>query len=114
VEDGRPKNHNCRVCGVEKTEENTYKDSFGHCKSYCKSCEKQRVLQWKRDNGKVGQARTRDHGYYKWKKIHKNQLVDPEWAWYIMENGGDIVEEIDVKYKLKDHGNKGKKWYRKK
>lgn len=112
---GRKKSYNCLVCEVEKTKENTYISKEGIFSSYCKSCEKKKSYDRKYPKTKEQAKQMSLPGYKTWVKVNKNHYPDSDWVWQMLENhttGEELLEQIDIKYELKKHGNKGKKWYR--
>jgi hypothetical protein len=48
----------------------------------------------------------------KWKKTNKKHYPDSDWVWQQLEYNLGVEEfyrNLDKKYELKSHGNKGKK-----
>lgn len=103
---GRKKSYNCKVCGIEKTPENTYMWS-GKFGSYCKSCDKRKGTMNKYKNNNTIKSR----GKKVWEKVNKNHYPDPDWVWIQIENNespASYTEKLNQKYALSTHGNKGK------
>jgi len=118
VPKGRPYNPNCVDCGILKTKENTYASGTGGLGSLCKSCDKTRSIERKR-NRKLGiipvkkhnKKNKRSYSPKEWVKSNKNHYPDPDWVWRqieLGEGGAVFMEKLEQKYALSKHGNSGK------
>lgn len=52
----------CKICGCEKTKDNTYQDKRGYFRPYCKSCEKERNAKYKLENLEDIKKKNRKYG----------------------------------------------------
>jgi len=105
---GKP---NCKICGIEKTLENTYQRSDGKLSTYCKECDKEKSYIAKGYNRDMDKKSRRKPGNKVWQKTNKNHYPDPEWVWQqieLNEGAAQFMESINKKYALSTHGNKGK------